>query len=190
MADCRLRLELYGEAMTSVNPFRGDDSRTSGEQEFLEALAAYITDWVILGVSAQSFEVVAQVHPLVVMTQVPGVDVPAERCTLQIGYWDDHQGRRALEGEWGDEYLLDSHVYSSDGLTVFGLHEEPGTYGTLAGKWLERQLLRRVDRQDWIRKGTLIRSRWVLPDTGMRVAQTINTNWFIRGAPDRVTRVR
>lgn len=37
----------------------------------------------------------------------------------------------------GDEYLLDNHVYSNDGLTVFGLHEEPAAYGTLAGKWLD-----------------------------------------------------
>ena len=106
--------------------FRGDDPRTSSEQEFLQALAAYITDWAVPGMPAQSFEVFARMHPLVVMTQVPGVDVPAGRCTLQIGYWDDRPGCRALEGEWGDDLLLDSHVYSSDGLTVFGLHEEPG----------------------------------------------------------------
>lgn len=176
--------------MAPSHPFRGDDPRTSSEQEFLQALAAYITDWAVPGMPAQSFEVFARMHPLVVMTQVPGVDVPAGRCTLQIGYWDDRPGCRALEGEWGDDLLLDSHVYSSDGLTVFGLHEESGAYGTLAGKWLERQLQRRVDRQDWIRKDKLVRSRWVLPDTGMRVAQTIDTNWFVRGAPDRVTRVR
>ncbi|GAA1750612.1 hypothetical protein [Kocuria aegyptia] len=176
--------------MASVHPFRGDSSRTSSEQEFLEALAAYIAEWAVPGVPARSFEVFARIHPLVVMTEVPGVDVPAGRCTLQIGYWDDRRGCRALEGEWGDGYLLDSHVYSSDGLTVFGLHEEPGTYGNLAGKWLERRLPRRVDRQDWVRKGTLVRSRWVLPDTGKRVAQTINADWFVRGAPDRVTRLR
>ena len=176
--------------MASLHPFRGDSPRTSSEQGFLDALAANIIDWVAPGISAQSFEVVARMHPLVVMTEVPDVEVPAGTCTLQVGYWDDHQGCRALQGEWGDDLLLDSHVYSSDGLTVFGLHEEPGTYGTLAGKWLERQLQRRVDRQDWIRKGQLVRSRWVLPDTRMRVAQTVDTNWFVRGAPDRVTRIR
>ena len=176
--------------MASLHPFRGDGARTSSEQEFLDALAAYMTDWAVPGISAQSFEVVARMHPLVVMTDVPDVDVPTGQCTLQVGYWDDRQGCRALEGEWGDDLLLDSHEYSSDGLTVFGLHEEPATYGTLAGKWLERELQRRVDRQDWNRKGKLLRSRWVLPDTGKRVAQTVSTNWFVRGAPDRVTRVR
>ncbi|WP_418606592.1 hypothetical protein [Georgenia sp. SUBG003] len=83
------------------------------------------------------------------MTDVPGVDVPPGHCTLQIGYWDDGRGCRALQGEWGDEYLLDNHEYTNDGLTVFGLQEEPGTYGTLAAKWLERstgdQPVRRID---------------------------------------------
>ena len=93
--------EFYGGAMASLHPFRGDDSRTSSEQEFLEVLAAYIAEWAVPGMPAQSFEVVARMHPLVVMTQVPGVDVPAGRCTLQIGYWDDCRGCRVLEGEWG-----------------------------------------------------------------------------------------
>ncbi|MPV87288.1 hypothetical protein GB882_01300 [Georgenia ruanii] len=72
------------------------------------------------------------------MTDVPGVAVPPGQCTLQIGYWDDDRGCRALQGEWGDDHLLDSHEFSSDGLTVFGLIEEPETYRMLAAKWLER----------------------------------------------------
>ncbi|MEX5265269.1 hypothetical protein RF640_14715 [Kocuria sp. CPCC 205231] len=176
--------------MAPLHPFSGDTSRTSGEQAFLDALAAHIDNWAIPGVPADSFEVIAQIHPLVVMTEVPNVAVPPGQCTLQIGYWDDGQGCRALEGEWGDDLLLDSHVYSRDGLTVFGLCEEPATYGALAGKWLECQLQRRVDRQDWIRNGKIVRSRWVLPDTGKRIAQTIDTNWFLRGAPNLATRVR
>jgi hypothetical protein len=127
---------------------------------------------------------------LVVMTDVPGVEVPPGRCTLQIGYWEDDRGCRALQGEWGDEYLLDNHEYSNDRLTAFGLHEEPDTYGTLAAKWLERQLQRPVDRQDWLRNGTVVRSRWVLPDTGKRVSRTQDKAWFVRGLADRITRVR
>ncbi|MEX5237310.1 hypothetical protein [Kocuria arenosa] len=176
--------------MAPTHPFSGDAPRTSSEQVFLDTLAAHIANWVAPDVRADSFEVITGMHPLVVMAEVPDVAVSPGKCTLQIGYWDDGHGCRALEGEWGDDYLLDSHEYSSDGLTVFGLHEEPAVYGVLAGKWLERQLQRRVDRQDWVRKGTLVRSRWVLPDTGKRVAQTVNTNRFVRGAPDRVTRVR
>jgi hypothetical protein len=98
------------------------------------------------------------------------------------------QGR--VRGATPAHHLLNSHVYSSDGLTVLGLHEEPAIYGTLAGRCLARQLQRAVARQDWIRKGELVGSRWVLADTGMPVAQTVDTNWSVRGARDRITLVR
>lgn len=181
---------LYCGGMGDVPALMGDAPRTDAEGEFLHAFAAYIAHWVVPDVSPASFQVIAAMHPLMVMTNVPEVSVPPGQCTLQIGYWDDGRGCRALQGEWGDDLLLDSHVYSSDGLTVFGLYEEPSTYGMLAAKWLERQLQRPVDRQDWLREGTVVRSRWVLPDTGKRIAQTVDKVWFLRGAPERITRVR
>lgn len=79
----------------------GGGPRTSSEQGFLDALAAYITDWAAPGISARFFEMVARMHPLVVMAEVPDAEVPATTCTLQVGYWDVRQGCRALQGEWG-----------------------------------------------------------------------------------------
>lgn len=171
-------------------PLRGDAPRTDAEREFLTAFSAHVSHWAVPDVALDAFRVVAVLRPLVVMTDVPGVDVPSGHCTLQIGYWEDDRGCRALQGEWGDEYLLDNHEYTDDGLTVFGLREEPDTYGTLAAKWLERQLQRPVDRQDWLRDGTVVRSRWVLHDTGKRIARTQDRAWFVRGAPHRTMRVR
>lgn len=72
--------EFSGGAMASVHPFRGDGSRTASEKEFLEVFAAYLAEWAVPGVPARSFEVVSRIHLLVVMTEVPGVDVPAGRC--------------------------------------------------------------------------------------------------------------
>lgn len=80
---------------------RGAGPRTSSEQGFVDALAAYITDWAALGIFARFFEVVAWMHPLVVMAEVPDAEVPATTCTLQVEYWDVRQGCRALQGEWG-----------------------------------------------------------------------------------------
>lgn len=52
--------------------------------------------------------------------------------TLRVGYWHEGPFGRALEREWGDDHLLDSHVYDGNGLTVIGLDEAPETYGTFA----------------------------------------------------------
>lgn len=167
--------------MLDLERFQGDSPRTPDEEEFLPAIGSGIDGWSIDGVDLESFMVLDDLVPLVVTLDVPGIDLPAGLCTLQIGYWHDGPDGRLLEGEWGNSSLLDSHVCDADGLTVIGLSEAPDTYGTLAAHWLERQLLRPVERLDWLRGDEIRTTRWRLADSGKTIAES--GRWRIPGMP-------
>lgn len=168
----------------------GDAPRTPEEANFLSGLASGISGWSSPNIDLGSFTVVARMKPIVVTSNVPGVDVPPGTCTLQVGYWNDGPYGRALEGEWGDSHLLDNHVYDGDGLTVFGLDEAPETYGIFAAGWLQRQLQRPVERLDWLRGEQVKESAWRLADSGKTIARM---GWSVRRpgkVPSRIQRVR
>lgn len=88
----------------------GDPPRTPEEANFLSGMTRGISAWTLPDVQLGSFTVLARMKPIVVTLNVPGTDVPEGTCTLQIGYWNDGPYGRALEGEWGDDHLLDNHV--------------------------------------------------------------------------------
>ncbi len=176
--------------MTAQGQFQGDRPRTLEEEKFLSGLASGVADWTLLDFQLDSFRVFARIKPLVVILNVPSIDVPTGACTLQIGYWHDGPNGRTLEGEWGDSHLLDSHVYDGDGLTIIGLEEAPDTYGNFAAKWLEHQLLRPVERLDWLQGEQVRESTWRLADSGKLIARN---GWSLRlpaKPPSRVLRVR
>jgi hypothetical protein len=168
----------------------GDRPRTPAEENFLGGLASRISGWSLPDITFASFSVIARMKPIVVTLNVPGIDVPAGTCTLQVGYWHDGPHARALEGEWGDSHLLDNHVYDRDGLSVFGLDETPETYGTFAAGWLQRQLQQPVERLDWLRGERIRESAWRLAESGKTIARV---GWSVRRpgrGPDRILRVR
>lgn len=168
----------------------GDPPRTPEEASFLSGLTRSVSAWSLPDVQLGSFTVVARMNPIVVMLNVPGIDVPNGTCTLQVGYWNDGPCGRALEGEWGDSHLLDNHVYDGDGLTVIGLDEAPETYGTFAAAWLQRQLQRPVERVDWLHGEQVRESAWSLADSGKTIARM---GWSVHRpgkAPSRIQRVR
>ena len=176
--------------MMAQGQFDGDPPRTPDEAEFLGGIAHGVSAWSLPDVQLGSFKVFAGIKPIVVTLDVPGIDVPPGKCTLQIGYWLDGPYGRALEGEWGDDHILDSHVYDGEGLTVFGLDEAPETYGTFAADWRRRQLGRPVKRLDWLRGEQIRESAWRLADSGKTIARM---GWSVRRpgkAPSRIQIVR
>lgn len=176
--------------MMAQGQLDGDRPRTPQEANFLSGITRGISAWSLPDVQLGSFKVVARMEPIVVTLNVPGIDVPQGTCMLQIGYWNDGHHGRALEGEWGDNHLLDNHVYDADGLTIFGLEEEPETYGTFAAGWLHRQLQRPVERLDWLRGEQVQESAWRLADSGKTIARK---GWSVHRpgkAPNRIQRVR
>jgi hypothetical protein len=175
--------------MLDLERFQGGSPRTPEEEEFLRGLASGIDGWTVEDVQPESFMVLDVLVPLVVTLDVPGIELRSGSCTLQVGYWHDGPDGRVLEGEWGNELILDSHVYDADGLTVIGLTEAPATYGTLAARWLERQLLRPVERLDWFRGDEIRTSSWRLADSGRTIAGS--GGWRLPGLPpSRRTKIR
>lgn len=167
--------------LDDLERFQGDSPRTPEEEDFLRGLVSGIDGWAVEDVQPESFMVLDVLVPLVVTLDVPGIDLRSDSCTLQVGYWHEGPDGRVLEGEWGNSSLLDNHVYDADGLTVIGLTEAPATYGTLAARWLERQLLRPVERLDWLRGDEIRTTRWRLADSGKTIAES--GRWRIPGMP-------
>src|SRR5687767_8093678 len=97
----------------------GDSPRSDEQAGFLAAFADRVGGWNFEGNFPQLF----RVHTLgAVIGGVggSGISAPPGKCTLQVGYWTDGPYGTAVEGQWGDDHLLDDHTYTSDGLTVIG----------------------------------------------------------------------
>lgn len=144
----------------------GDSPRSDEQAGFLAAFADRVAGWTLEDISPKSFRVITLV-PLIVVVDVPGISAPPGKCTLQVGYWTDGPYGTAVEGQWGDDHLLDDHTYSSDGLTVIGLDAAPEVFALFAAGWLHRQLLRPVHRHGWLKGGKVVASRWQLGDSGL-----------------------
>lgn len=148
--------------------------------------------WRLSGLRPEDTSVAAFIVPLHLSVDVPGV--AASVANLQVGYWTPGGGPygQALEGEWGDQYLLDSHVYGRDGLTVFGLDASPEQFGTWAATWLRDQLRRPIERREWLDGGGLVTAtRYVLADSDFILRQTgFSILRRFRREPDRVQRLR
>jgi hypothetical protein len=105
----------------------GDSPRLDEQAGFLAAFADRVARWTLGDISPKSFRVITLV-PLIVVVDVPGISAPPGKCTLQVGYWTDGPYGTAVEGQWGDDHLLDDHTYTSDGLTVTGLDAAPEVF--------------------------------------------------------------
>lgn len=106
--------------MDTAAVLNGDSPRSDEEAAFLAAFADHVAGWPFEDISLKSFQVITLV-PLILVVNVPGLSASQGQCTLQIGYWTDGPYGTAMEGQWGDDHLLDDHTYTSDGLTVIGL---------------------------------------------------------------------
>lgn len=172
--------------------FDGDEPRDDRERAFLDAVREEARTWRLPGLRPQDTALGAFIIPLHLSVDIPGL--PGEVANLQVGYWPPDCGPygQALEGEWGDRYHLDSHVYGRDGLTVFGLSASPDQFGTWAATWLQDQLLRPIERRDWLDDhGQVAATRYVLADTDFLLRQRgFSLVRRFGRPPDRVERVR
>ena len=179
----------YPRRMVGGGLFEGDPPRTDAEARFLDALGSFAAASPVPGM-AGPFDVLAQIAPLVVTLDLPGINVTPAICNLQVGYWESNRFGPSLEGQWGDGYVLDSYDRDGDNLEVTGLDESPETFDGFAARWLERQLLRPVERRDWMRNGDVRYSRWCLSDTGRILARSGALLRLPRNPPSRVVVIR
>ncbi len=172
--------------------FDGDEPRDDRERAFLDVVRHEAAGWRLPGLRPEDTSVAAVIVPLHLSVAVPGVADSV--ANLQVGYWPPGDGPygHALEGEWGDKYLLDSHVYGRDGLTVFGLDGPPEEFGAWAARWLRGQLQRPIERHDWLDdRGVVTATRYVLADSGLVLRQSgFSLVRRFRRGPDRVEQLR
>ncbi|HLL65860.1 MAG TPA: hypothetical protein VK453_08925 [Micromonosporaceae bacterium] len=164
--------------------------RNDGEAAFLERLRQLSPGWSVAGLSERDTSSLAAMVPLFVDVEVPGLPIP--RRMLQVGYWTGGYYERALQGVWGDSYLLDDHDGNdAEDLTVVGVRASHEQHAEWAADWFLRQLRRPVVRQEWLRRDRVVAARWRLDDTG-RVLGTRGRDLrrLFGGAPDRVVPVR
>ena len=182
-------------ATTTVRPvddesvwFTGAAPRNDTEARYLATLQSLAATWDIGGLRPEHTSVLTVMTPLHMTVELVGL--PAD-VTLQVGYWLEAPHGPGLEGEWGDNHLLDNHVYGADGLTVQGLTASPEQFATWTADWLLAQLRRPVERLDWAGPDGTVTSQWRLADTGLSLTWQGTRRWRRRRQPpDRVQRVR
>jgi hypothetical protein len=158
----------------STSWFGGDEPRTEDEARFLAVLRAHDEAWRSAGVEPSGTTVLTGLVPLHVQVDLPGL--PADRVNLQVAFWTTGPRGTGVEGQWGDDHLLDGGT--AGGMEVFGLPADPEELAGFAVRWLTRALAAPVDRADWVgRDGEVVASRWVLAESGAVVGS--------RGTPPR-----
>jgi len=171
--------------------FTGAEPRDNRERVLLATVRQEAYGWRVPGLQPQDTAVGVFIVPLHLSVDIP--ELPHAVTNLQVGYWPpDGPYGHALEGEWGDKYLLDSHVYGRNGLTVFGLDASPEQFGVWAANWLRHQLQRPIERRDWLDgDGNVTATRFVLANSEFVLRQTgFSLVRRFRRSPDRVERVR
>ena len=151
--------------MTSPAQLSGHQPQSLEGQEFALRFAEIVNGWAIPGAGPDAFEVVGNLIPLVIVLQVPGVLVPNNQCTLQIAYWPNWAGTPVVSGEWGDDHLLEGQGHDEGDLLIEGVALSPTECAEKAAAWIQVPAHRPLVRQDWIRKGKVIKSKWILDDT-------------------------
>ncbi|WP_461190062.1 hypothetical protein [Arthrobacter sp. Z4-13] len=168
----------------------GREPQSPEGQSFVHRFAENVDQWGIPGAGPDAFEVVSRLIPLLIVLQVPGVVVPNNQCTLQIAYWPDQAGAPRVSGEWGDDHLLEGQGHDEGDLLVEGVELSPEVCAEKATAWLKDQLHRPLVREDWIRRGKVIKSKWVLGDTKTVVVSHDEISLSFGSLEHRTTRLR
>jgi hypothetical protein len=171
--------------------FPDEVGRNDAEARFLQRIRQIAAGWSVPGLTPErDTSSLTVLLPLYVDVDV--ADLPIARRTLQIGYWTGEHYEQALQGAWGDVYLLDDHDGNDpEDLTVVGLRAGPEEYAEWAADWLLRQLHRPIVRQEWRHNGRMVAATWRLDDTGRVLgAQGHSMRRLLRRRPDRVVLVR
>ncbi|WP_434992270.1 hypothetical protein [Arthrobacter sp. Ld5] len=176
--------------MTAPAALSGREPQSPEGQEFARRFAEITNGWRIPGAGPDAFDLVGGLIPLVIVLQVPGVVVPHNQCTLQIAYWPDRAGAPLVSGEWGDDHLLEGQGQDEGDLLIGGVALSPTECAEKAAAWIEDQLHRPLVREDWTRKGKVIKSKWILDDTKTVIVSHHEISMSIGSLERRTTRLR
>ncbi len=173
--------------MTDGGWFQGDEPRSEDEARFLARLRELAPGWSVSGLLPEGSGCLAVLTPLFVNVQHPSLWDGFGLTELQVGYWPPASSGLRLEGEWGNEYLLDNGGDDTD-LRIQGVSAEPEFFAEAAATWLEAQLLRPIERLDWMKGDRVVATRVRLAGGGQTLAK--RGSWLgTRRRADRTARL-
>ncbi len=167
--------------------FTGDRPRTDDEARFLARLRERASAWSLPGLRPDGSWCLASLVPLFLWVDHPCLAGEVGLTSLHIGYWPLTSKGLRLQGEWGDNHLLDNGGDDTD-LRVQGITGEPEFFADAAATWIETQLLRPIERMEWLDGDRVAASRIRLAGGGQTL--TRRGSWLrTRRHPDRTTRL-
>ena len=108
----------------------GDQPRTEDEARFLAHLRERASAWSVPGLRPDRSWCLAALVPLLVGVDHPCLSGEVGLTSLHVGYWLPTSNGLRLQGEWGDDHLLDN---GGDD-TALPVQGSPGDPGYLPGE--------------------------------------------------------
>jgi len=173
--------------VTEAGWFSGDEPRTDDEVHFLARLGDLATGWPVAGLSPDATWCLTALVPLLVAVDCPSLAGEVGLTSLHVGYWPPTAHGPRLQGEWGDGHLLDNGGDDTD-LRIQGISGEPEFFADATATWLATQLLRPIDRMEWVNGDRVVATRIRLGGGGQTLVR--RGPWLrTRREPDRTTRL-
>jgi hypothetical protein len=166
--------------------FTGDEPRTDDEARFLDRLRVRAVDWVVPGLDHSTSWCLAKLACLLVVVPSPSLIGLNGLHSIQVGYYPAGKLLR-LEGEWGEDHLLDSGGDERD-LRIHGVEADPEWFVDVSADWIGQQLLRPLVQEEWLVGSSVVASQTRLDDTGFVLSRS--GSWLrMRKEPDRKIRL-
>ncbi|WP_437323730.1 hypothetical protein [Sorangium sp. So ce381] len=160
-----------------------DEGRTDAERAFITEMSRRALAWRSLGVPSD--HLLGTVEPFVMLL----LDVPADGKVLRTLRVDFHESR-VVVGE--DETMQAATDLDEENPRVLVVKDgSPLALATAAADWMEREILRPIERHEWVRED-FCHQRYVLSDTGEPLcwSDSHNQKRPDLGPPDRTVTVR
>lgn len=163
---------------------------TPSQEAFLKPLRARAAAWGAYGIGSDDTLVYEYTDPV---RLIAAVDVYDPDANLIVGTVRIEFDGAALRGRWGSSHFCDAiDPADPDSIGIERPGITPEEAARLAADWLESQVRRPLERQDWRRDGTTFHRRWVLADSGTVLCwrDEANTQRADLPTPDQVTPLR
>jgi hypothetical protein len=173
--------------VTDAGWFSGDEPRTDDEVRFLARLRDLASGWYVAELSPDATWCLTALVPLLVAVDCPSLAGEIGLTSLHVGYWPPTAHGLRLQGEWGDSHLLDNGGDDTD-LRIQGISGEPEFFADATAKFLATQLLRPIDRMEWVNGDRVVATRIRLGGGGQTLGRR-GSSLRTRREPDRTTRL-
>ena len=180
------KMPRVGSLNSAEQWFTGDAPRTEDEARFLTRVRERSVTWAVPGLESAASWSLAKLVCLLLVVASPSLDGLKGLHSVQVGYYPPGNPLR-LEGEWGDDHLLDNGGDEHD-LRLAGVEGEPEWFADIAADWMQRQLLRPLERREWLDGSTVVAQQTRLSDSGFLLARS-GSRFRSRRAPDRTLRL-